>query len=55
MKGLLRWLALVLLAFVALQLFFVMRIALMARLDPASTSFERSALWQQWRSPEALH
>ena len=55
MKGLMRWLALVLLAFVALQLFFVLRIALMARIDPASTSFERSALWQQWRSPGSPH
>ncbi len=55
MKGLMRWLALVLLAAVSLQLFFVLRIALMARIAPASTSFERSALWQQWRSPNALH
>ncbi len=47
MKALLRWCALVLLAFVALQLFFVLRIALMARIDPESTSFQRSAIWAQ--------
>ena len=41
MRGVLRWIALVLLAFVALQLFFVARIAAMAWLDPESTSFQR--------------
>ena len=42
MRALLRWIALVLLALVALQLFFVARIAAMAVLDPESTSFQRS-------------
>ena len=42
MKAVLRWAALVLLAFVALQLFFVARIAAMAVLDPQSTTFQRS-------------
>lgn len=55
MKALARWLALVLLAFVALQLFFVLRIALMARIDPQSTSFQRSALWTQWRASTPVH
>ncbi len=35
-------------AAVVLQLFFVLRIALMAWWNPASTSFERSQLWQHW-------
>jgi monofunctional biosynthetic peptidoglycan transglycosylase len=42
MKALARWIALVILAFVALQLFFVGRIAAMAVIDPQSTSFQRS-------------
>lgn len=45
MKALLRWLALVALAFVGLQLFFVGRIALMLYIDPQSSSFERSEVW----------
>jgi monofunctional biosynthetic peptidoglycan transglycosylase len=50
MKPLLRWLALVLLAAVALELFFVLRIALMAAVDPQSTSFQRSEIWAQLHS-----
>jgi monofunctional biosynthetic peptidoglycan transglycosylase len=46
MKAVLRWVALVLLAFVALQLFFIGRIALMAVVDPQSTTFERSEAWR---------
>jgi monofunctional biosynthetic peptidoglycan transglycosylase len=57
MKALLRWLALVLLAGIALQLYFVGRIALMAVVDPQSTAFQRSEAWRlvvekgslQWR------
>src|SRR3989344_3035987 len=45
MKAVLRWLGLVVLAFVALQLFFVVRIAAMVVIDPESTSFERSEAW----------
>jgi monofunctional biosynthetic peptidoglycan transglycosylase len=45
-KAVLRWVALVLLAFVALQLFFVGRIAAMAVVDPESTSFQRSEAWR---------
>ena len=57
-----RWLVWLLAATLALQLFFVFRIALMARIDPQSTAFERSELFrlaadarrpltwrQQWR------
>jgi monofunctional biosynthetic peptidoglycan transglycosylase len=42
MNAFARWLGLVLLAFVALQLFFIARIALMSVVDPESTSFQRS-------------
>ena len=46
MKAVLRWLALVLLAGLALQLFFLVRIAAMATLDPQSTTFQRSEAWR---------
>ena len=46
MKPLLRWLGLVLVAVLALQLFFVARIAAMAVVDPESTAFERSEAWR---------
>lgn len=49
MKPLLRWLALLAMAFIALQLFFVLRIAAMAVADPQSTSFQRSEIWGQLR------
>lgn len=54
MKAITRWLALVVLAFVALQLFFVLRIALMVGVDPESTTFQRSQIWQQLRGDGAL-
>jgi monofunctional glycosyltransferase len=41
-----RWCLLVLMAFVAVQVFFVMRIAAMLLIDPQSTTFERSEIWQ---------
>ena len=46
MKAVLRWVGLVAVAFVALQLFFVARIAAMAVIDPESTSFQRSEAWR---------
>lgn len=46
MKSVGRWLLWVLLAGLALQLFFVLRIALMVVIDPQSTSFMRSEAWQ---------
>ena len=46
MKAVLRWLALLLLAGIALQLYFVARIALMAVVDPQSTSFQRSEAYR---------
>ncbi len=54
MKGLLRWIGCVLLAGVALQLFFVLRIAAMAALDPQSTSFQRSEIWAQVAAGDGL-
>ena len=47
MKPLLRWIGLVVLALLALQLFFVGRIATMAVVAPQSTSFQRSEAWTQ--------
>ena len=47
MQPLLRWLGLVVLAWLALQLFFVGRIATMALVAPQSTSFQRSEAWAQ--------
>lgn len=47
MKPLLRWIGLIVLALIALQLFFVGRIATMAVVDPQSTSFQRSQAWGQ--------
>jgi len=46
MKPVLRWVALLLLAFVALQVFFLGRIALMTAVDPESTTFQRSEAWR---------
>ena len=66
MRGVWRWLLWVMLAGLALQLFFVGRIALMAVIDPQSTAFQRSEAWrmarerpeftwrQQWRDYEAI-
>jgi monofunctional glycosyltransferase len=45
-KPLWRWLTLVAVAGLALQLFFIGRIALMAAIDPQSTTFERSEAWR---------
>ena len=45
MKAMLRWLGLLVIAFVALQLFFVLRIAAMAAINPESTTFQRSEAW----------
>lgn len=42
--------ALVLVAFVALQLYFLARVALMAVVDPASTTFQRSEAWRLLRT-----
>ena len=46
MKPALRWLGLVALGLLLLQLFFVARIAAMLVIDPQSTAFERSEAWR---------
>jgi monofunctional biosynthetic peptidoglycan transglycosylase len=46
MKAAGRWLGLAILAFAGLQLFFVARIAMMAKVAPQSTSFQRSEAWR---------
>jgi monofunctional biosynthetic peptidoglycan transglycosylase len=45
---------LVLVCFLALQVYFVARIALMLALDPQSTSFQRSEAWRLAVGPQAL-
>ncbi len=55
MNALLRWLALALCALAGLQLFFVLRIAAMAGVNPESTAMQRSAAIAQLRGPSALH
>ncbi len=54
MKASLRLLLCLLLAGLALQLFFVGRIALMVWIDPASTSFQRSEAWRITTSQDRL-
>lgn len=46
MRAVLRWVGCVLIASFALQLFFILRIAAMAVIDPQSTAFQRSEAWQ---------
>jgi monofunctional biosynthetic peptidoglycan transglycosylase len=46
MKSVLRWTMWVLMAGVALQFFFLLRIALMVVIDPHSTAFMRSEVWR---------
>jgi len=53
-KPLWRWAGLVLLAFVALQLYFLGRIALMTVVDPESTTFQRSEAWRIARGRDRL-
>lgn len=54
MKSLLRWIALLLAALLALQLFFVARIAVMTVVAPQSTAFERSEAWRILHAKGAL-
>lgn len=46
MRPVLRWIGLFALALLVLEAFFVARIALLARVDPESTTFERSEMWR---------
>ena len=50
-----QWLGLLLLASLALQLFFAGRIAMMLMLDPQSTSFQRSEAWRLAHSDKGLN
>jgi monofunctional glycosyltransferase len=45
-RSLRRFLALLLIGALALQLYFLLRVALMAVVDPRSTTFERSEIWR---------
>jgi monofunctional biosynthetic peptidoglycan transglycosylase len=54
MKPLWRALALVVAAGLALQLFFLVRIALAANVDPQSTTFQRSEAWRLARGKTSL-
>ena len=55
MKPALRGLFLLALALLGLQLYFALRIAAMAYLDPQSTAFERSELWRISTATERSH
>jgi monofunctional glycosyltransferase len=46
MRAILRWAGLLVIAAVALQVFFIVRIALAATMDPQSTTFQRSEAWR---------
>jgi monofunctional biosynthetic peptidoglycan transglycosylase len=46
MKALARWILLLVIAVAALELFFLVRIAVAAVVDPQSTTFERSEAWR---------
>ncbi|HSH92291.1 MAG TPA: transglycosylase domain-containing protein [Ramlibacter sp.] len=46
MRAILRWVGLLVIAAVALQVFFIVRIALAATMDPQSTTFQRSEGWR---------
>lgn len=54
MKALARWIALVLLAGCALEVFFIARIALAATIDPQSTAFQRSEAFRIQREKGRL-
>ena len=55
MKSFARWLGLVLIGLLILQLYFVARIAAMAVLAPQSTSFQRSEAWRLANDKGGLH
>ncbi len=50
----LRWLLLILVAWLGLQVFFLARITIMARVAPESTAFERSEAWRIATSKDHL-
>ncbi len=55
MKATLRCVALLLIALLALQAYFALRIAAMARVAPQSTSFQRSEAWRLAQEKAGLH
>jgi monofunctional biosynthetic peptidoglycan transglycosylase len=55
MKTFARWLGLLLIALLTLQLYFVARIAAMAVIAPQSTSFQRSEAWRLANDKGGLH
>ncbi len=55
MKPLARWLGLLLIALLAMQVFFLARIASMALVDPQSTSFQRSEAWRVANEKGSMH
>jgi monofunctional biosynthetic peptidoglycan transglycosylase len=54
MKPIWRWLSLVTLALVLLQVYFVVRIVAMRVVDPQSTAFQRSEAWRIATQKDAL-
>ena len=52
--GVVRILALLLLSAVALQVYFLARVALMTVVDPQSTTFQRSEVWRLWTEKRGL-
>src|SRR5512133_3089890 len=54
MKPFWRWLSLVAVALLLLQLFFVLRITAMLVIDPQSTTFQRSEAWRVATQKDAL-
>jgi monofunctional biosynthetic peptidoglycan transglycosylase len=46
MKGVLRWIGLVIVAGLALEVFFLLRVAAMIVIDPESTTFQRSEIYR---------
>jgi len=55
MRPFFRWIALLSLALIALQFFFLVRIAMMATINPQSTAFERSNAWRIHNEKRAPH
>ena len=55
MKTFARWLGLLLVALLALQFYFVARIAFMAASPPQSTTFQRSEAWRLSQDKTGLH
>ena len=54
-RSLRRLVVLVVVSAIALQLYFLLRIASMTVLDPQSTTFQRSEVWRLLREPRPLH